>query len=164
MGNNNMKKNYFEIIRIILDLMLIGALVGGLYINHAQLKQDARGTRYMYLAGVWNDIMKESIQYPQFNDKSKTLVYRKAFSGDEQREYTSYIRWIGGFVEDLYFHKYQEKGDLYYEPWVETILETHSTWFINHMQYYKYTPGFYNRLLDMKERDSISPRQATPNK
>ena len=138
--------------RFVLEVLAFLILFGGLVIGIQQLKQNAKATKYMYLTGIWNDIMKESIQHPEFNDKSKTLGYSKAFRGDRQRQYESYVRWIGGFIEDLYMNDYEGEGYLYYEPTIETLLDTHSTWFIDHIDYYEHTPKLYERLLDLKNK------------
>ena len=132
--------------------IVILILVVGVFLTWRQLKQNARDTKYMYITGVWNDIMKESIEHPEFNDKSKTLVYSKAFHGDQKRGYEAYARWIGGFIEDLYINDYKGEKWLYYEPWVESTLDTHNTWFIDHIHYYEYTDELYERLSDIKNK------------
>ena len=133
-------------------MIVVGFLIAGAIFSYTQIKENTRNTRYRYLTGVWNDIMKESIVHPEFNDKSKTLGYRKAFRGDRQRQYESYVRWIGGFIEDLYINDYEGEGYDYYKPWIETMLDTHNTWFIEHIEYYKHTPKLYERLLDLKNK------------
>ena len=143
----NFIKTYNECIVIL--LLSIGLIFG-----YLQLKQNAKDNRYRYLAETWNDIMSKSIELPEFNNKSKTLTYKKAFDENKLNQYETYARWIGGFVEDLYINKYY-KTDLYYEPWIETVLNTHETWFIDHINYYKYTPRFYERLLDIKNKSGM---------
>ncbi len=140
-----------ELISILLQLIIITILIVGACFTYKQLKQNATATKYRYLTGVWNDIMKESIEHPEFNDKSKTLVYSEAFHGDQKRRYEIYVRWIGGFIEDLHANDYKEEGWLYYEPWIKSMLGTHSTWFIDHIDYYEYTDVFYKRLSDLKK-------------
>ena len=143
--------------------IVILILVVGVFLTYLQLRQNARDTKYMYLTGVWNDIMKESIQHPEFNDKSKTLVYSKAFHGDQKRRYEGYVRWIGGFIEDLHINDYKEEKWLYYEPWIESMLDTHRTWFIDHIHYYEYTPEFYKRLSDIKNKKPNNALEAIKN-
>jgi len=133
-------------------IIVIAFLFFGAFYTDKQLKENSRNTRYRYLTGVWNDIMKVSIEHPEFNDKSKTLGYSKAFHEDRRRQYESYVRWIGGFIEDLYINDYEGEGYLYYEPTIESFLDTHSTWFIDHIEYYEHTPKFYKRLLDLKNK------------
>ena len=147
-------KDNIELTRFILEVLAFLILVWGLVIGIQQLKQNAKATKYMYLTGIWNDIMKESIQHPELIDKSKTLGYSKAFRGDRQRQYESYVRWIGGFIEDLYINDYEAEDYLYYEPTIESFLDTHSTWFIDHIEYYEHTPKFYERLLDLKNKNA----------
>lgn len=80
---------------------------------------------------------------------------KKSFDENKLSQYEAYARWVGGFIEDLYFNKYYKK-DLYYEPWVETVLDTHRAWFIDHINYYKYTPRLHERILDIKTKQDKS--------
>jgi len=145
------------------EVIMIAILMAGLVFAYWQVTQSADESRYRYLAGVWNDIMKESIQHPEFNDESKTLVYTEAFVGDRRRQYDAYVRWVGGFVEDLYVNKYEERGDEYYEPWIETVLEIHRTWLLDHIHYYTYTPAFRQRLEELKAHAPNKALEATPD-
>ena len=89
--------------------------------------------------------MKESIKYPDFNNKAKTLTYKKSFDEKQINQYENYARWVGGFIEDLYYNKY-DKDALYYNPWIKTVLDTHKTWFIDHIDYYEHTTKLQNRI------------------
>ena len=90
------------------------------------------------------------MNYPQFQDKSKTMNYNSAFSQNEQRQYENYARWTGGFIEDLYSQDYENEGLLFFNPEVETFLNTHCKWFVDHIEYYQYTENFHTRLKEMK--------------
>lgn len=105
----------------------------------------------MYLTGVWNDIMQESIGHPDFTDKSKTSTYSTSFDSTARLQYECYVRWIGGFIEDLYAKEYRKEKWFYYDPWIDNMLDIHSTWFINNIQYYVHTKDFYKRLEKMKK-------------
>ena len=133
------KKFLFEIIGLI-------AVLIGLYFTHSQLKQNEKLSRDTYLTGLWNEIMQESINYPQFQDKVKTYTYKESFSPYERTQYENYVRWIGGFMEDLYTYEYKNEGLLFFDPTIETFLDTHCVWFSEHTDYYKYTQSFYKKL------------------
>jgi hypothetical protein len=143
------------------NFIVIVLLVVGIGVAWFQLSRNTRETKYRYLTGVWNDIMKESIKHPEFNDKSKTQEYSKAFHGDQKRAYESYARWIGGFVEDLYVNDYKKEKWLYYEPWIESTLDIHSTWFVDHIHYYVHTVELKKRLLEIKNEKSNDTLEAT---
>lgn len=132
--------------RFVFETVPLASLAVSLILGVVQLKHNANESRYRYLTGVWNDITKTSIDYPQFQDKTKTSIYTMAFTEDELRQYDSYVRWIGGFLEDLYVNDYERHGYLYYNPWIDTVLDAHSTWFIAHIEYYKHTPKLYKRI------------------
>ena len=136
--------------RFILEIIAIIFVIAGLGLTYYQLKQNENLSRDTYLTGLWNEIMKESINYPQFQDKSRTTVYKVAFSPKEQMQYEIYARWIGGFIEDLYYYDYKKRSLLFFEPTIETFLDTHCKWFIEHVEYYKYTKGLYERLNELK--------------
>jgi len=142
-----MKNNCVNSIKKYSEIILICIAVVGLWFTYAQLKQNATATKYMYLTGVWNEIMKDSIERPEFNDTSKTLIYNSAFNAEEKQQYESYVRWIGGFIEDLYFNEYQKEKWFFYDPWIDNTLESHQTWFIDHMHYYKHTPNMYRNSI-----------------
>lgn len=133
--------------------IIVIILVGGLIFSVLQLRASKRDSEYRYLAGVWNEIMKTSIKYPEFNDKSKTLSYATEFSGDKLIEYNLYARWVLGFIEDLYYNEYQ-KNDSYYEPWIKTVLEVHKTWLVDHSHYYKNAmPKFCKKIEDLRNEE-----------
>ena len=85
----------------------------------------------------------------------ETIRHSESFHGDQKLRYDSYVRWIGGFIEDLHINDYKGEDWLYYEPWIESMLDTHCTWFIEHMHYYEHTDVFYQRLSDIKNKKPI---------
>ena len=125
--------------------------VVGLWVTFATLVWNAKATKDMYLTGVWNDIMQESIQHPDFTDKSKTLTYKTSFNLSTCLQYESYARWIGGYIEDLYVKEYKKNWP-YYEPWVDDMFELHETWLVDNMDIYRHTREMHARLKKMKER------------
>ncbi len=134
-----------KIIFIILTLF-------GFFFTCYQVRENAKNTKYMYLTSVWNDIMKESIKYPEFNDKTKTSTYMNSFQGDKKIEYEVYVRWVGGYIEDLFNNEYKKEGWSFFEPWVNDILEMHRAWFFDNIEYYKETKSLYNLLKTMKNK------------
>ena len=154
--------------RFILDkivvVLLLFTLVAAIYsnfISYCALKQSEKDSKYRYLTGVWNEIMKESVEHPEFNDKSKTQVYSTAFDRNTQLKYENYARWIGGFIEDLCINEYKKEKWLYYDPWIDNMLEIHRTWFIDHIDYYKYTKDLHSRLLEMRNKKPDKELEAT---
>jgi len=143
--------------KFLLELLAMVLIIIGLFFTYFQLKQNEKLSRNTYLTGLWNDIMRESINYPQFQDETKTAVYDTYFSQKEQTQYDTYARWIGGFIEDLYYYDYDEEGLLFFEPTIETFLEIHCKWFMEHVEYYKHTKRFYERLntLNCKLNQSL---------
>jgi len=163
MTQGSLARNRFRLditVAVVLLCTLVAAMVSN-FISYSALKQSERYTKYRYLTGVWNDIMKKSIECPEFNDKSKTLVYCTAFDPDTRLKYESYARWIGGFIEDLHINEYRKEKWFYYDPWIDNMLDTHSTWFIEHMDYYVHTKDMHIRLLEMKTRKPNKEVKAT---
>ena len=147
------------------NVVIAGVLIWTVGVAHCTLRQNARATKERYLTNSWNNLIKESIKYPEFNDESKTRVYKATFTGDRGRQYDSYARWVGSFLEDLYINKYNEEGWFYYEPTIKTYLHIHRTWLIDHIGYYEHTPTFRKKLLGMKPVAADAkppPRQGTP--
>jgi len=137
------KRNWFEKYN---QSILIVLTIIGLFFAGCQLKLSIYQSKYIYLTGIWNDIMKESINLPEFSDKVKTSAYTSAFRGDKRQSYETYARWIGGYIEDLYYNKYKKEEWFFYDPWIDSMLEIHKEWFIDHIQYYENTPKFYKIL------------------
>ncbi len=153
--NNN---GFDRILRVITTVFLLGTLIATSFTScnsYRALKQSETDSKYRYLTGVWNDIARESIKYPEFNDKSKTLVFASAYKGAKKVQYDSYVRWIGGLIEDLYFNKYKENKWAFFDPWIDNMLDIHSTWFVDHMHYYDHTTDMYQRLEEIKKKISM---------
>jgi len=132
-----------------LEVAAIIAVFIGLFFGFIQFDQHKKETKYMYLAGTWNDIMQVSLDYPKYSDKEKTKNYQKVFMGEDRLRYDIYARLVGGFIEDLYYHNYIEEGWNFFEPTVESYIELHGEWFIDHIDYYEETE-FYERLQELK--------------
>jgi len=132
-----------------LEVAAIIVVFIGLLFGFIQFDQHKKETKYMYLAGTWNDIMQVSLDYPNYSDKEKTKNYQKVFIGEDRLRYDIYARLVGGFIEDLYYHNYKEEGWKFFEPTVESYIELHGEWFIDHIDYYEET-GFYERLQELK--------------
>ena len=143
------------------EIILITFAAVTLLLTYLQLRQNAKATKDMYLTGVWNDIMQESIEHPDFTDRSKTLTYSTSFDSTARLQYECYVRWIGGFIEDLYAKEYRKEKWFYYDPWIDNMLDTHQTWFINNMQYYVHTKDFHKRLEKMMKRKPNKELKAT---
>ena len=62
-----------------LEIIMIVLVIIGLFFTWYQLRQNEKLSRDTYLTGLWNDIMRESINYPEFQDKTKTAVYDTYF-------------------------------------------------------------------------------------
>lgn len=135
-------------------IIFIALTLFGLHFTYYQIRDNAKNTKFMYLTGVWNDIMKESIKYPEFNDKAKTSTYMNSYQGDNKIEYEIYVRWVGGYIEDLYYNEYKKEGWSFFEPWINDTLEIHRAWFIDHVEYYSKTKSFYNVLQNLKNKGS----------
>ena len=137
--------------KFLIEIVAIITVLVGLYMTNAQLNQNAELSRYTYLTGLWNDIMKESVNHPEFQNKTKNLKYKVVYKNDMRNKYETYTRWIGGFIEDLYYHNYEEgKGLVFFKPTVNTFLDLHCRWFVDHIEYYKFTDKLYTRLKQMK--------------
>ncbi len=139
----NYKRGFIETIAIAL-------VVIGLFLTYSQLKQNEKLSRDTYLTGLWNNIIKESINLPRFQDKNITSSYKTSFEPMEKLKYESYARWIGGFIEDLHYHDYKKEGLMFFEPTIETFLNLHCVWFKEHIEYYKHTKVFYAKLDNME--------------
>lgn len=137
--------------RIIIEVILLVIACVGLWFNFYQLGNDAKATKDMYLTGVWNEIMKETIQYPAFADPSKTLTYKNSFKSSQRQQYEVYARWVGGYLEDLYVKEY-EKDWPYYKPWVDDMIKLHETWLVDNMDIYKNTDAMYSQLMKLKDK------------
>lgn len=140
---------YIDNIKPTLEVAAIIVVFIGLLFGFIQFDQHKKETKYMYLAGTWNDIMQVSLNYPNYSDKEKTKNYQKVFIGEDRLRYDIYARLVGGFIEDLYYHNYKEEGWNFFEPTVESYIELHGEWFIDHIDYYEETE-FYERLQELK--------------
>ena len=156
-------KEFIKCIKPTLEVLAILAVFIGLWFGYDQFQQHKNEVKYMYLAGTWNDIMEVSLDYPQFSDNEKTKNYKEAFAGDDRIKYDIYARLTGGFVEDLYYHNYKEKDWDFFEPTVESLIELHGEWFVDHMDYYKET-DFYERLQELKVSRINGETMAIPKK
>jgi len=155
-----------EIIKCIkptLEVLAILAVFAGLLVGFVQFQQHKNEVKYMYLAGTWNDIMEVSLDHPEFSDKEKTKNYKEAFTEDKRLKYDIYARLIGGFVENLYYHNYKEEGWDFFEPTVESFIELHGEWFVDHLDYYKET-DFNERLQELKVSRINDETMAIPKK
>lgn len=158
------KDTCLDWVRLFIEIIVVALLFYNLkaanesnIISTNTMKQIEMDSKDRYLTGVWNDIMRESILYPEFNDKSRTLYYKDKFSSEEIQKYEIYVRWVGGFIEDLYSKQYVKENWLYYDPWIKDMLDIHSTWFIEHIHFYINTPDFYSELknLALKASDNM---------
>ena len=140
---------FIDNIKPTLEVAAIIFVFIGLLFGVYQFDQHKKETKYMYLAGTWNDIMQVSLDYPNYSDKEKTKNYQKVFIGEDRLRYDIYARLVGGFIEDLYYHNYIEEGWNFFEPAVESYIELHGEWFIDHIDYYEETE-FYERLQELK--------------
>ena len=140
---------FIDNIKPTLEVAAIIVVFIGLFFGFIQFDQHKKETKYMYLAGTWNDIMEVSLDYPNYSDKEKTMNYKEVFIGEDQLRYDIYARLVGGFIEDLYYHNYKEEGWNFFEPTVESYIELHGEWFIDHIDYYEETE-FYERLQELK--------------
>lgn len=130
-------------------MLILLMTVAGLYFTNYQIRSNHMDSKYMYLTGTWNTIMNESIKYPEFNQKELTVNYRTAFTPKQVAQYNTYVRWLGGLIEDLYFNRYQERGWEFFDPWVGDTFLTHKKWFLDHQNLYVNSPEMINRIGDL---------------
>ena len=149
----NSKKLIFEFIGIVIIIWTLILTKEQLVLTNEQLLQSEKLTKETYLTGLWNDIAKESINYPEFQIPDTNVNYTKNYIGEDLIKYNNYVRWIGGFLEDLFHHKFEENDMNYFKPTVDSFLNLHCRWFKDHIEYYYHTPGFYNIINDLKCND-----------
>ena len=86
---------------IILALIAVAVSV---YTYNATSKEDT----YKYLAGMWDDILNTSLQYPSFLNPTVTAHYDSVMNDEDRSRYDAFCYKVWGCIEDMVvkgFHK-----------------------------------------------------------
>lgn len=137
-----------EVVAALLLILTLTATIESNRISTEALKASDKVAKYQYLTGEWNDIMKEALNHPDFNDSSKTHTYSTSFTGRKLIQYDTYARWVCGYVEDLYYNKYSDTANNwdFFDPWIDDALSMHRAWIVDHKELYRHTESLYERI------------------
>ena len=115
-------------------------------------KLHRRDTSYVYLAGLWNQILDACLAHPQFMDVVKTEHFHQQMEKEELLKYDAFCYKLWSHVEDIVSRGFHD--DPQFKPIIHWVTDYHYDWLVRNPTYFS-IHAFWECVQEARDSPSL---------